>query len=499
MAAIAAAVAVSTNASAQIPDYGVWPSGVTFTDINGVTHDVDAILDAGKTVIIDAFADWCGPCWSYHQQHNLENLYQSYGPTGTDELMVFGIEADPNEPESTISDANSGQGDWTVGTNYPLANDDNLAGIINLGYYPTIIMVCPDRSVTEVGQQSTAALYAEVGTCGAAPTTANDPRIIGQNSDDVFCAGGAANVSAVIQNFGANALTSATIEVFDGTTSVSTTNWTGTLDQFEVEEVSLGTVSPTAATTYTIKITSSNDDVSNDEVTALISPAPVLSVDDQSNTFEVFMQTDRYQEEIGFIIGEGAPSLDLVPQYNSVYNGAPSLHFSPLGTYPQQANNGEVISEWVTAPNAGCHYALFVDYPYQDGVNYNYPSAVVELRGAGGSTVNIGADYGLGLIKVFDIQKINAAGIDANDAVADLSVYPNPTNAEANVVFTANNTAATITVTNLAGQTVYTNDLGVVNGEQNVAIDASNFQSGMYIVNIVTENGVATARISVTK
>lgn len=498
MAAIAAAVAVSTNASAQIPDYGVWPSGVTFTDINGVTHDVDAILDAGKTVIIDAFADWCGPCWSYHQQHNLENLYQSYGPTGTDELMVFGIEADPNEPESTISDASSGQGDWTVGTNYPLANDDNLAGIINLGYYPTIIMVCPDRSVTEVGQQTTANLYSAVGTCGAAPTTANDPRIIGQNSDAVFCTGDVANMNVVIQNFGANTLTSATIEVLDGTTSVSTTNWTGTLDQFEVEEVSLGTVSPTAATTYTIKITSANDDISNDEITASIAPAQPLSVDDNSNAFEVHMVVDAYASEVGFIVGEGTPANALVPQYNGVYNGTiPSLHFTGIGTY-QDGAAGQEISEWVTAPNSGCHYALFVDY-YGDGITYQFNGAVAELNGAGGSTISVDPNYGQGVIVLFDVQKINAAGIDENDAVADLSVYPNPTNAEANVVFTANNTAATITVTNLAGQTVYTNDLGVVNGEQNIAIDASNFQSGMYIVNIVTENGVATARISVTK
>jgi hypothetical protein len=65
------AVLTGLTATAQIPDYGVFPSGVVFTDINGGTHDIDAILDNGQSVIIDAFADWCGPCWTYHQTHTL--------------------------------------------------------------------------------------------------------------------------------------------------------------------------------------------------------------------------------------------------------------------------------------------------------------------------------------------------------------------------------------------------------------------------------------------
>ena len=66
----------------------------TLTDIDGNSHTLYDYLDEGKTVVIDFSTTWCGPCWNYHQSHALKDVYNSYGPNGTDEMMVFWIEGD---------------------------------------------------------------------------------------------------------------------------------------------------------------------------------------------------------------------------------------------------------------------------------------------------------------------------------------------------------------------------------------------------------------------
>ncbi|MCB0535077.1 MAG: T9SS type A sorting domain-containing protein [Lewinellaceae bacterium] len=151
-------------AFAQIPNGSTAPN-FTVTDINGNVISLYSLLDQGKTVYLDVFATWCVPCWNYHNSHALRDIWEQYGPPGTDEAYVISIEGDATTSIPCIWDdpgcTGGTVGDWTDGTPYPIADYPSIMGLYQVTYYPTIFMICPaDKKVYEVGQQPASGLWA---------------------------------------------------------------------------------------------------------------------------------------------------------------------------------------------------------------------------------------------------------------------------------------------------------------------------------------------------
>ena len=152
-----------TVAWAQIPNGSTAPN-FTVTDIDGNTHTLYDLLNDGKTVYLDVFATWCVPCWNYHNTHALRDIWEQYGPDGTNEAFVISIEGDATTSVPCIwngAGCTGGTvGDWTDGTPYPIADYPGIMSLYQVTYYPTIFMVCPaDKKVYEVGQQGSSGLW----------------------------------------------------------------------------------------------------------------------------------------------------------------------------------------------------------------------------------------------------------------------------------------------------------------------------------------------------
>lgn len=514
--ALSATVLLATNASAQLPDNGIYPGGLVLESYNpsgayGGNHiynmgswDIDSILDAGTPVILDLFATWCGPCWSYHQAGTLEDLYDSQGWGGPNNVAIFAIDSDPGTAPALLEGGD--QGDWVTNTKYPMVNNDQVAAMMNLAYYPTIIMICPDRTVTEVGQTTEASFTSALQGCSPASSSANDPRIIANNttSSVVSCGGSSAAVDIVVgvQNYSNAAINAIyTLKAYDsGMTEVASVDVTLNLPAYGAMDVTIGSVSPAVgANVYSAAITTANDDASNDIISGISITsiaASIMNIND--NTVSLDMTIDGYGSEIGVVFDAGLPSGTMVNTYNDAANGVTSpIGLMTIGTL----GDGDAFSTLtynVAAP--GCHYFLFVD-TYGDGITFNNAGGTAVISTTAGGNLVIDGSWGDGVYTVVEFNEAapGTDGIDEN-SVASLAVYPNPATDVANVTLNLNDASqVSINIVNTLGQTVYNDNLGTVNGEQNIQINTTDLEEGIYLINVSVNGAVMTKRISVIK
>ena len=209
---------------AQLPDNS-FGENIVLTDINGEEFNLYETLDEGKTVILDLFATWCGPCWDFAATGVMEDLQENYG----DQVVCVAIEGDANTAyESLFEENDESWGDWSSVISYTLIDAPNSDVIddYELAYWPTIYMICPDRMVTEVEQQNSASAYMNfVNTCSEAQYS-KDAKILSYEGATTLCGGSLDGGSVSIQNYSIGAtMTSCDILTKVNGTTVATTPW----------------------------------------------------------------------------------------------------------------------------------------------------------------------------------------------------------------------------------------------------------------------------------
>lgn len=480
--ALAATMLFAFTAQAQLAD-GVFCPDFTGTDIDGNTWNLYDLLDEGKSVIIEVSATWCGPCWSYHTSEELKDFYNAYGPDGTNEAMVLFIEGDADTGMADLEGSTgSTQGNWIEGTPFPIIDDASISDILNIGYFPTVYTVCPNRILTQTGPISSADHYAFIQENGCQPASeANDPAVFYQQGTVLAC--GEVDMSVTLQNNGTETLTSATIEVTNAGNTLATVDWTGSLETYEFEEVDLGTVTPQGGSEVIIEITSNDDSGFNNSVTADVQ-GPIES----TTHFYIEITTDNWGEETGWEIED--------ENGNIVASVAVGSYASLTG-----------YTEDVFLPSTGCYTFRLIDsfgdglygsqYGGEDGEctvfsmdNGNVFSTVYEYDG----DYNFDVDEGLA-----DAQTVT--NIEENEVLSAVKVFPNPTNGILNVNFeTLSSSEVSIDVVNILGATVLRQDLGTVQtGVQRHVMDLNNLEAGIYLVNITANNTVSTVRVNLVK
>lgn len=495
-----AVLCLQFSANAQLADGSVVPN-FTVTDLDGNQHELYDILDQGYSVVIDVFATWCGPCWSYHQTHALEDVWNTYGPNGTDEIFVMGIEADgQTTANDMIGTGGNTLGDWTEGITYPMIDDGSMAQVLGIAYYPTIYHICSNRTIVEAGQLSNIAAFQDLSLDCPDPVGANNAGILlydGYEGD--ICGDGELEYapSITLQNTGLEAMTAATIELSVNGTVEQSIAWTGMLTTFQLEEVAFEAMTLSGGSDININIADVNGMA--DEMESDNSKAVNIAVARQvyGADFTVEVQTDEYGDETywafvdasGNIVADGGNPQVGLTNYNT-------------GMFPAPADDaayaaGSSITVEVVLPE-GCYNFIVTDY-YGDGMCCNYGDGYVKVtNSASEEIINVG-DFGAISDNLFE----SLWAVSANDVVIanNLNVFPNPVSDQLNVEFDLQESAQlNIDVYNALGQMVKSvKAANYTAGNHLLPINTSDLSAGMYMVTIRSNEGSMSEKFTVTK
>ena len=207
---------------------------------------------------------------------------------------------------------------------------------------------------------------------------------------------------------------------------------------------------------------------------------------------DIVLDMDAYASEVGIAFREGNAPAGTPADIWAGSNAGNSLLFVNNGDI---SNGTSAYNQNVTLSSLGCHYLVTYDN-YGDGITYQYAGGHAEINGTTSMTIPGGWASG----GVFGVNFTSGSGVDDSELVDYLSIFPNPavdmTNVQLNLT---DNTNVTISMVNALGQVVYTNNLGEVSGNQNVEINTTDLEEGIYLVNIQVGDDVITKRISVIK
>lgn len=350
----------SLSLGAQLPN-GIVAPNFTAIDINGNTWTLYDLLDQGKSVVLFFGTTWSNTSWQYHQNGRLNQVYQQYGPSGTDEIIPFFIEVDDNTTNADLNGTGPNtQGNWVAGTLFPIIDSGaSIGSLYALDDVPRVYTICPNRILSNGISYPTVQFKMVHDGCLLPGGTNNAGMLRYVDMPKEFCEDATFSPNVRFQNLGSAPMTSLSLQLLLNGNLTETRQWTGNLDLYQTAGIVFSPVTITNTTTVEVEISAVNgqpdDDPANDVLTADVSTGPIIA----TNFLKVEIKTDNFPREIYW---------EVVDDQGTVFHsgGNPGVFVGQLwaGAYLE---NQTVYHHDVALPADGCYEFIIYDFK-NDGI-----------------------------------------------------------------------------------------------------------------------------------
>jgi hypothetical protein len=217
--------------------------------------------------------------------------------------------------------------------------------------------------------------------------------------------------------------------------------------------------------------------------------AIVLSEDEVTGTGSAYGQSNAYAGGASGVMGGYELLSNPVPASQMVYNHvaraiAPSFGGTNIA-FPATINSGETytINASFTLPSTW------------DETQMHIVSMLVNQSGtvnnAGKATLTEAIANGF-----VSGTSIATSIVDQNQIDANLAVYPNPANEYTSIkVQLKNEQNVTLKLIDMNGRTVASRNYGQMNGASEIQLNTSNFEAGLYLIQLTLDNTIVSRRL----
>lgn len=470
---LALALLSSSHLRAQLQP-GDWATPFTLNSIDGEEQRLYDFLADGKPVIMVMSAAWCAPCWALHTSGVLEEIWETHGPGGSDEVRILFVEADPNTSfEQLTGQEGPSQGNWVMGTPFPMIDVETfqLPAAYGLQAFPTVVLICPDMRVQfpqlwgGLGSWTVDRLLQNLLVCDETAPLVQDAAVHTFDVGGADCYAG--NISAKLFNSGSAPLTQAQVELRRDGQLLDTYEWTGLLNLGDEAVVTFENVPLLPArNNFTIELPSADEDDSNNKIAVPFFKAPNTLLE-----LIVYSQGDENAE-------------------------AHNTRWAVLDESETVVASGTLLSneyqeESISLPAEGC-YTFAV---YDDGGDGLASGSFVLATDIEGRTIIDANVFDDEISRLFLAESV--VSTQATDILSGLSIFPNPAADEVQLqLLLKEGSSLRLSWHNSMGQALGQRQiLQLPAGQHQLPLDLSLFPKGLYYLRVDTDAGTFSRKL----